>query len=253
MVIIIFSILFDKFINIIYMSGLENKETNINSVVNVIKDESEKKDLVYKLAPSIINTDQNFKPIIIQNEPNEKLESISISMSNMPLEHSEKSNYNLASTMRKVRKQRQLHRMCAQYYERMNSFINIPAIAISGAATVYSFAYPADGSDQQVFMNKIIAGSLSALNTILFSVSSFLKYQAKAESHFIASEEYDNLLTMINFELRFPNENIQEFANKVERKILEIKKSCRYFPPEHIVRNYDKVHPIVEGDDSLSI
>ena len=185
--------------------------------------------------------------------PNEKLEEISISMSNIRVEHSVKSNYNLANIIRKLRKQRQLHRMCSQYYEYQYSLITIPAIAISGAATVYSFAYPYDAPSDQVFYNKIIAGTLSAINTILFSVSGFLKLQAKSESHFIAAEEYDNLLTMINFELNFPNENIQDFANKVEKKILEIKKNCRYFPPDHIIKKYEKIHPNKEGDDNLSI
>jgi len=239
------------------MSEQNNNENLVKEVVNIVKEGGDPAEIASKLAPTILNSvsKNNSQPIVASpvQQPNEKLEEIAISMSNIPVEHSLKTNYNLASTMRKVRKQRQLHRLCAQYYERMNSFINIPAIAISGAATVYSFAYPSDGPPEQVFMNKVIAGSLSAVNTILFSVGSFLKYQAKAESHFIAAEEYDNLLTMINFELRFPNENIQEFANKVEKKILEIKKSCRYFPPDHIVKRYDRVHPVKEGEDSLSI
>jgi hypothetical protein len=150
--------------------------------------------------------------------PNEKLEEIS--MSNIRVEHSQKSTYNLTNTIYKLRKQRQLHRMCAQYYERQNSLINIPAIAISGAATVYSFAYPSDGPQEQIFINKIIAGTLSAINTILFSVGGFLKLQAKCESHFIAAEEYDNLLTMINFEINFPNENIQEVVDIFLQNIL---------------------------------
>jgi len=159
----------------------------------------------------------------------------------------------LSSIMCKVLKQRQLHKMSVQYYERYNSLINIPAIAISGAATVYSFAYPSDGQPEQIFINKIIAGTLSAINTILFSLGVFLKLQAKSESHFIAAEEYDNLITMIHFELRFPNENIQEFANKVEKKILEIKKSCRYFPPEKIINEYDKTYRLKEVEDRLHI
>ena len=186
--------------------------------------------------------------------PNDKLEEIAISMSNIRTEHSQKSTFNLTNTIRKLRKQRQLHRMCNQYYERQNSLITIPAIAISAAATVYSFAYPSDSPTEQIFINKIIAGTLSAINTILFSVGGFLKLQAKCESHFIAAEEYDNLLTMINFELNFPNENIQDFANKIEKKILEIKKSCRYFPPEHIIKKYDIMNPKKkQDDDSLSI
>lgn len=159
----------------------------------------------------------------------------------------------LSSIMCKVLKQRQLHKMSVQYYERYNSLINIPAIAISGAATVYSFAYPSDGQPEQIFINKIIAGSLSAINTILFSLGVFLKLQAKSESHFIAAEEYDNLITMIHFELRFPNENIQEFVNKVEKKILEIKKSCRYFPPEKIINEYNNTYRLKEVEDRLNI
>jgi hypothetical protein len=183
---------------------------------------------------------------------NDKLEEISVSMT--PMKRCDTTNYNLTSTMRKIRKQRQLHRLSAQYYERLNAVITIPAIAISGAATVYSFAYPSEAPSEQVFTNKIIAGCLSAVNTILFSVSGFLKLESKSESHFIAAEEYDNLLTMINFELKFPNEHIQDFANKVEKKILEIKKSCRYFPPNHIIEKYCRENPVQAGDDnSMSI
>lgn len=181
---------------------------------------------------------------------NAKLEEISV----VSMKRCDTTNYNLTSTMRKIRKQRQLHRLSSQYYERLNAVITIPAIAISAAATVYSFAYPSEASSEQVFTNKIIAGCLSAVNTILFSVSGFLKLESKSESHFIAAEEYDNLLTMINFELKFPNEHIQDFANKVEKKILEIKKSCRYFPPTHIIEKYCRENPAIAGDDnSMSI
>ena len=196
-------------------------------------------------------------PLILQNSqtistqpkfsPNKNQEQLS------QTDHNLKTSNILSSIMCKVLKQRQLHRMSVQYYERYNSLINIPAIAISGAATVYSFAYPSDGHQEQIVINKIIAGTLSAINTILFSLGCFLKLQAKSESHFIAAEEYDNLLTMINFELRFPNENIQEFANKVEKKILEIKKSCRYVPPEKIINEYDKTFIVKESEDSLNI
>ena len=189
------------------------------------------------------NNSDNSSPTI-SNKINEQLEEISFSLNN-------ETRYNLVSTLTKVKKQRQLHRMASQYYERMNSLISLPAIAISGAASIYSFAYPSDGCDPNIFVNKIIAGSLSALNTVLFSMANFLKFQAKAESHFIAAEEYDNLVTMINFEIRFPNEDIQNFANKIEKKVLEIKKSCRYFPPEHIIKRFQQEHPDMK--DSLSI
>ena len=193
-------------------------------------------------------------PIILKNNIitpvpppiNDKLEEISASMA--PTKRD--TNYNLTSTMRKIRKQRQLHRLSAQYYERLNAVITIPAIAVSAAATVYSFAYPSEAPSEQVFTNKTIAGCLSAVNTILFSVSGFLKLESKSESHFIAAEEYDNLLTMINFELKFPNEHIHDFASKVEKKILEIKKSCRYFPPNHIIEKYCRANPVHAGDES---
>jgi hypothetical protein len=186
-------------------------------------------------------------PLILQNSQK------NINQPNFSINKNHDHNHILSSIMCKVLKQRQLHRMSVQYYERYNSLINIPAIAISGAATVYSFAYPSDAQQEQIFINKIIAGSLSAINTILYGLGCFFKLQAKSESHFIAAEEYDNLLTMIHFELRFPNENIQEFTNKVEKKILEIKKSCRYFPPEKIIKEYDKTHIIKETENSQNI
>lgn len=201
------------------------------------------------IAPIILKNNNVIAPL--PPSTNAKLEEISCA--GVVNKRTDTTNYNLASTMRKIRKQRQLHRLSAQYYERLNAVITIPAIAISGAATVYSFAYPSEAPHEQIFTNKIIAGCLSAVNTILFSVSGFLKLESKSESHFIAAEEYDNLLTMINFELKFPNEHIQDFANKVEKKILEIKKSCRYFPPNHIIATYNKENPSIAGDDSTSI
>ena len=59
-----------------------------------------------------------------QTDTDEKMEEIAISMSNIRTEHSQRSEYNLAGTMRKVRRQRELHRKCAQNYERLNSLIN---------------------------------------------------------------------------------------------------------------------------------
>lgn len=234
------------------MTESPKESCQLDEIIEAIQKTTNNDDITPMVASIILNRD-NQEIISSQHPANEKLEDISMNINDIHSQLSSKLNYNLELTMRKVRKQRQIHRMCAQYYECLYSFINIPAIAISGAATVYSFAYPADGTHEQVFINKMIAGSLSALNTILFSMGSILKYQAKAESHHITAEEYDNLLTMINFELRFPNENILEFANKIEKKILEIKKSCRYFPPEFIVKRYDKMNPLKVGEDSLSI
>ena len=52
---------------------------------------------------------------------------------------------------------------------------------------------------------------------------------------------------MVDFELHFPNENIKEFAASIEKKILEIKKTTHYLPPEFIYKKYLKRKAIIEG------
>ena len=225
------------------INDTESIKNTLTTVVNNIKS-GNIEEISSSIAPFVLQKNQMIK--LPHSPPNPQLEEISISMSSFPIDNTTGNNYNFDDIIHKVRKQRQLHRMCAQYYERLNSLINIPAIAISCAASVYSFSYPSDRPQEEVFINKIIAGSISSFSTILIIASGLLKLQAKSECHFIVSEEYDNLLTMINFELRFPNENTVEFANKVEKKILEIKKTCRYFPPEKIVSQYDKLNPCIE-------
>ncbi len=228
------------------INDTESIKNTLTTVVNNIKS-GNIEEISSSIAPLVLQKNQMMIKLP-HSPPNPQVEEISISMSSFPIDNTNRNHYNLDSIMRKVRKQRQLHKMCVQYYERLNSLINIPTIAISCAASVYSFSYPSDRPQEEIFINKMIAGSISSVSTILFVVSGLLKLQAKSECHFIAAEEYDNLLTMINFELRFPSENILEFTNKIEKKILEIKKACQYFPPEKIVSQYDKLNPKIESD-----
>ena len=66
-------------------------------------------------------------------------------------------------------------------------------------------------------------------------------------NHLVAAEGYDNLVTQIDFEIKFPDQDIKQFASSLEKKILEIKKSAHYLPPEFIYKKYLKKKNVVEG------
>lgn len=177
------------------------------------------------------------------NVPNSSAHHTSSPSSVISRPHSPKSTYNLELTLQRCRKNRQIHRLCNQHYTFVSNCIIIPAFLIGAVASIYSFAYDVEANEcADLFIHRIVIGTLAAINTLLFTINSYLKLPAKSESHFIAAEEYDNLLTTIGFELQFPNEHTQEFANRIEKKILEIKKSCRYFPPDFIIKKYKKMN-----------
>ena len=53
--------------------------------------------------------------------------------------------------------------------------------------------------------------------------------------------QYDSLVTSTQFELNFPNEKIKEFSQRIETKILQIKKNCKYLLPEWIFRKFKRM------------
>ena len=148
-----------------------------------------------------------------------------------------KNHYSLINTLKKMRKYRWLHKTCAEYYERWNSIIITPTILLSAATSILSVAS----------IDPLVLAIISSLGTTLLGISTYLKLNSKHMNHLIAAEGYDNIITMVDFELNFPNENIKEFAASIEKKILEIKKTTHFLPPEFIYNKYLKRKTIIEG------
>ena len=68
------------------------------------------------------------------------------------------------------------------------------------------------------------------------SIASTCKYSAKSEAHRAAADQYDKLLTRLQFEMEMPNE--KDFIDSFEAEMLDVQNKCNYFPPQFIIDSY---------------
>ena len=87
----------------------------------------------------------------------------------------------------------------------------------------------------------IAVGILASISTFLQSFSSAMNYNGKKEGHSIATEDYDNVLVLLDFELSNPKESLQDpeaFYDKIKKDIVLIKQKCKYQVPDDINKLY---------------
>mgnify|MGYP006079523585 FL=1 len=132
-----------------------------------------------------------------------------------------------------IKKKKKVHILSAQYYEKKSDFITIPTIIITSLTGIGSFLSSSDlfSSDQKLYMS-VTVGILGCVASLLQSFQKNLKFDTKSDMFRNAAEQYENLLTKIEFEKTHPNE--KDFFNNLEKKILEIQNNCKYFTPEFI-------------------
>ena len=192
---------------------------------------------------SIKENEEHSNNVVITITPNEDLENdniINLDDNNVIDTdfHSNKNKYSLKDTLKKMRKYRWLHKSTSEYFEKWHSIIITPTILLSAATTVLSVA----------LINPLILATIAGLSTTLLGISTYLKLDTKYMNHLIAAEGYDNLVTMIDFEIKFPDENIKRFASSIEKKILEIKKTVHFLPPEFIYTKYLEKKTLIDGN-----
>ena len=133
-----------------------------------------------------------------------------------------------------------IHYECSELYSRYNMYINIPSIAITSIASVASFLSLSEYiPKEEQNICSLIVGILTIVSSMLQSFGNTLKYPAKVEAHQFAGDEYNKLLTKLQFESYNPNE--ENFMNEIEEMILKIKNNCKYYPINSIVLKYKKV------------
>lgn len=124
------------------------------------------------------------------------------------------------------------------YCEQKLIALMLPSIFISIACTVLGNAL------KFLSWGEIFVGSLNAFNAFLLSVISYLKLDAKAESHKISAYKYDKLQSLCEFssgKLLFFNleeEEITKKIDEIEAKVKEIKETNQFILPEHIRNRY---------------
>jgi hypothetical protein len=138
-----------------------------------------------------------------------------------------------------LKKLRYLHTRSSEHFNKLNYYIFGPSISITAVTGVASFLATSTLVTTEVQTAfGISVGILASISTMLQSIGSSCKFSAKADSHRQAAEEYIKLLTRLEFEMEMPNE--KEFADEMEKLILEIKNKCNYFVPQFIIDEYCK-------------
>jgi len=147
--------------------------------------------------------------------------------------------------LEQIIKARKIHADSALYYSKLHLKIYAPSIVITGISGVASFLSSSSMFSDNVQMGMAIGvGVLASISTMIQSFASAVDYNTKAKMHREASEEYDKLITKVEFELEMPNE--EDFLDNLEQIILDIQNKCTYAPPKHIVDFYEKTHSINE-------
>jgi len=183
------------------------------------------------------NHENDSQNVFINIEPDNTEENTAETIINLD-ETIGKNKYSLKDTLKKMRKYRWLHKSTSEYFEKWHSVVITPTIFLSAVTTVLSVTS----------INPIILSAIAGLSTTLLGVSTYLKLESKYMNHLVAAESYDNLVTMIDFEIKFPDEDIKKFASSIEKKVLEIKKTTHFLPPEFIYNKYLEKKTLIEGN-----
>ena len=140
--------------------------------------------------------------------------------------------------LKRLRKKKYIHNRASNYFNNMQKYIMYPSVCITAFSSIASFLSTSNiVTDNMKTGLSISVGVFASVSTLLQSISSSCNYSTKSELHRTATEEYDKLITKINFEMEIPNE--KDFVEKMENKILDIQNKCKYIPPQFIIEEYE--------------
>ena len=130
------------------------------------------------------------------------------------------------------------------YCEMCLYFLMLPAIFISASCTVLSIALSGYS------FGSVIVSGLTAVNSFILGIVTYLKLDAKSEAHKTATYQFDKLQTRCEFfagkiyMINDPkiDENITNFFEDIEKKVTEIKDVNQFPIPEHIRIKYAKIY-----------
>lgn len=123
--------------------------------------------------------------------------------------------------------------------QRLHSLM-MPAIFISSVCSILNFIL------KEHPYGLILLSSLNAVNSFLLALISYLKLDAKAESHKIAAHKFQKLESVCEFNsgktLIFKDSvNIYDFVDKIEQQVVEIRESNQFIIPESVLLRYPTI------------
>ena len=133
---------------------------------------------------------------------------------------------------RLIRK-KEVYILSSELFQKKALCLSIPSIFITCIMSIISFlgASTYFTSDTRIILG-LIVGSLGSLGALFQSFQSSLNYNTKSEAFRNAAEKCDTLITKIKFELY--NHDEKDFIDKLEKEVLKISTSCKYFPPQSV-------------------
>jgi hypothetical protein len=134
-----------------------------------------------------------------------------------------------------IKGQKILYTEAKTYCEQILNCLMMPAILITAVSTVVGIqlsTYQYGGT---------IVSALSATNTIILSLITYLKLDAKAESHRISCYKFDKIQSLCEFKsgkiLLFDDENlsiVNDILTEIESQVKDIKETNQFILPERI-------------------
>ena len=141
----------------------------------------------------------------------------------------------------RLKKERFVNNQSSSYYGSLSNRFVIPGIVITGLSSIVSFMSTSDIlEDDEKKGFGITVGVLTSIAAIIQSMSASFGFQLKKDAFATCADEYDSLITRVEFEICNPNEDFQTFSNTLEDDILKIKSNCKYLPPLHVNELWDQ-------------
>lgn len=141
---------------------------------------------------------------------------------------------------KRLEREKAICNYASNYYNRLHLWYVVPGIIITGISSISSFLATNNNFSDSVKSGLIISvGILTSCSSVLQAVGSSFEYGIRKDSFQKAADNYDNLITMLEFEICNPNEEFILFCNNLEESILKIKQDCVYLPPLSVIAKYD--------------
>jgi hypothetical protein len=146
-----------------------------------------------------------------------------------------------------IKGQKILYTEAKTFCEQRLNLLMLPAIFISALCTVLSLVL------KEYSWGTIIISSISAFNSFILALISFLKLDAKSEAHKMSAYKFDKLQSQCEFssgKVLFSDnvkndkygENISKIIEDIEIQVKEIKETNHFILPETIRFTYPKLY-----------
>jgi hypothetical protein len=128
------------------------------------------------------------------------------------------------------------------YCQQILNCLMLPAIFFSVLIIIFSIVF-----NNYVYGNIILA-SLSGINSFLLSIISYLKLDAKSESHRVSSYKFDKLQTLCEFNsgkilfFGYNSDKTNEIVEYIEKEVRDIKDTNNFIIPENIRYRFRNIY-----------